>query len=158
MAFTLESGLKQSQKLVMTQSLRQAIELLQLSSIELSQKISNELLENPVLEESQLEPPQDQAESSSTEEERNPFDEIDYEAYFADAEASAPPRSLQDPGRELPTFESTLTKTTDLPTHLTWQLDLSTSSETIKAVGRAIIGNINEDGYLKASLEEKPQQ
>jgi len=150
-------NLRLSQRLVMTPSLQQAIKLLQMSKLELVEEVRQELEENPVLEESQLEPPQDQAESSSTEEERNPFDEIDYEAYFADAEASAPPRSLQDPGQELPTFESTLTESTDLPTHLTWQLDLSTSSETIKAVGRAIIGNINEDGYLKASLEEIQQ-
>ena len=35
----------------MTQSLKQAIELLQLSTIELYEKITNELVDNPVLEE-----------------------------------------------------------------------------------------------------------
>ncbi len=44
-------GLRQSQKLVMTQDLRQSIELLSLSTIELNDKIQNELLENPMLEE-----------------------------------------------------------------------------------------------------------
>jgi RNA polymerase sigma-54 factor len=150
-------NLRLSQRLVMTPSLQQAIKLLQMSKLELVDEVRQELEENPVLEESQLEPPQEQADSASSDDERNPFDEIDYEAYFADAEASAPPRSLREVGQELPSFESTLTKSTDLPTHLIWQLDLSTSEDTTKAAGRAIIGNINEDGYLKASLQEIQQ-
>ncbi len=51
MPVSLHVGIKQTQKLVMTQSLKQAIELLQLSTIELSERISEELLENPVIEE-----------------------------------------------------------------------------------------------------------
>lgn len=42
---------RQTQKLVMTQDLRQSIELLSLSTLELSDKIQNELLENPLLDE-----------------------------------------------------------------------------------------------------------
>ncbi len=51
MTISLQTGLKQSQKLVMTRSLQQAIELLQLSTVELYDRISDELVENPVLEE-----------------------------------------------------------------------------------------------------------
>ncbi|HPI90681.1 MAG TPA: RNA polymerase sigma-54 factor, partial [Spirochaetota bacterium] len=51
MAVSLQLGLKQNQKLILTQSLKQAIELLQLSTLELADKISEELLNNPVLEE-----------------------------------------------------------------------------------------------------------
>ena len=43
--------LKLSQKLIMTPQLQQAIKLLQLSRLELSQTLAQELLENPVLEE-----------------------------------------------------------------------------------------------------------
>jgi len=43
--------LKLSQKLIMTPQLQQAIKLLQLSRLELVQSISQELIENPVLEE-----------------------------------------------------------------------------------------------------------
>ncbi len=42
---------KQTQKLIMTQDLRQSIELLPLSTQELSERIQNELIENPMLEE-----------------------------------------------------------------------------------------------------------
>ena len=46
---------RQSQKLVMTQDLRQSIELLALSTLELSDKIQSELLENPLLEDTNSE-------------------------------------------------------------------------------------------------------
>lgn len=42
---------KQSQKLIMTQGLRQSIELLPLSTIELADKIQDELVDNPLLDE-----------------------------------------------------------------------------------------------------------
>lgn len=51
MSFSLQTGLNQSQKLVMTRTLKQAIELLQLSTVELYEQISRELIDNPVLEE-----------------------------------------------------------------------------------------------------------
>jgi len=143
-----------SQRLVMTPSLQQAIKLLQMSKLELVEEVQQELLENPVLEESQVE-----SEASSSEEESkdDPFDDIDYEAYFADVESSPTPRAPRETGEELPTFENTLAKPQDLPAHLIWQLDLSTSSDTVKEIGRAIIGNVDEDGYLKADIEEIQQ-
>ncbi|MBN2434307.1 MAG: RNA polymerase factor sigma-54 [Spirochaetes bacterium] len=54
MAVSLSIGLKQTQRLAMTQSLRQSIEMLQLSSLELAETISHELESNPVLEEVSL--------------------------------------------------------------------------------------------------------
>jgi RNA polymerase sigma-54 factor len=51
MPVSVKLGLKQTQRLTLTQSLKQSIELLQLSTNELSQRISEELVENPVLEE-----------------------------------------------------------------------------------------------------------
>lgn len=50
MGVNLGLGLRQTTGLVMTQSMRQAIEMLQLSTIELVQSINQELLENPLLE------------------------------------------------------------------------------------------------------------
>ncbi len=51
MAVSLKLGIKQTQRLNLTQSLRQSIEILQLSSLELAEIISEELQQNPVLEE-----------------------------------------------------------------------------------------------------------
>ena len=50
-AITSKLNLKQTQKLVMTAQLHQAIEILQLPSLELEQRIKQELVENPFLEE-----------------------------------------------------------------------------------------------------------
>ena len=51
MAFELKQNLKLSQQLVMTPQLQQAIKLLQLSRLELTDLITQEMEENPLLEE-----------------------------------------------------------------------------------------------------------
>ena len=51
MAFELKQNLKLAQQLVMTPQLQQAIKLLQLSRLELVDLISQEIEENPLLEE-----------------------------------------------------------------------------------------------------------
>ncbi len=50
MAFGPRLDLRQTQSLVMTPQLRQAIQLLQYSNLEASQFIEDELLKNPLLE------------------------------------------------------------------------------------------------------------
>ena len=54
MAFELKQSMKLAQQLVMTPQLQQAIKLLQLSRLELVNLASQELQENPLLEESSL--------------------------------------------------------------------------------------------------------
>jgi RNA polymerase sigma-54 factor len=155
MALEQKLSVRMSQRLVMTPSLQQAIKLLQMSRLELAEEVQQELLENPVLEESaeQAEP----AEAEPREEERDdPLAEIDFDSYFQDVEGYTPPRSYE-PTDGLPTFENTLAEPTNLADHLLWQLDVSTNEPRIQEIGRAIIGNINEDGYLRATLEEIQQ-
>jgi len=151
-------SLKMSQRLVMTPSLQQAIKLLQMSKLELVEEIQQEMVENPVLEEAQLEGQTERqdGEGAETESKEDPFQDIDYESYFQDVDQGYVPsgRSQRDVGSELPSFENTLAEPQDLTGHLTWQLDMSVSSPTLKEIGRSIIGNLNEDGYLRASLEE----
>jgi len=164
MALEQKLSVRMSQRLIMTPSLQQAIKLLQMSKLELVEEIQQEMLENPVLEEVQEEPPATpepqetetpRAEAESAPEERkDPFEDIDYESYFQDVENDPIPRPPVDRNEELPSFENTLAKPPNLADHLVWQLDLSTSSALRKDIGRAIIGNLNEDGYLKATLEE----
>jgi RNA polymerase sigma-54 factor len=162
MALEQKLSIKMSQRLVMTPSLQQAIKLLQMSKLELVEEVQQELLENPVLEESQqveaaATPEKQEADSGEEQPAKDPFEEIDYESYFQDVESSYTPRTPREFNQELPTFENTLAERTNLADHLTWQLDMSTSSEQVKALGRAIIGNIDEDGYLKATEEEIEQ-
>jgi RNA polymerase sigma-54 factor len=159
MALEQKLSARLSQRLVMTPSLQQAIKLLQMSKLELVEEVQEELLENPVLEEAQPEAaPGESSESEQAEgdEGADPFEDIDYEAYFQDYEEYTPRQAIET-GPELPTFEATLAETVDLADHLTWQLDLSTHSEETKQIGRAIIGNLNDDGYLRATVEEIQQ-
>src|SRR5450432_2360031 len=171
MALEQKLHLKLSQKLIMTPSLQQAIKLLQLSKLELQEVLNQELLENPLLEETAEEVKAEEAETDTTDQktdadeaaktvedstkdkEKDSFDEIDYDAYFQDyIEYGYNPRMSED-HEEFP-IENTLTRPPNLTDHLTWQLSMSEASPRIKDVGAFIIGNIDEDGYLRASMEE----
>jgi RNA polymerase sigma-54 factor len=169
MALEQKLHLKLSQKLIMTPSLQQAIKLLQLSKLELQEVLNQELLENPLLEETAEEVKTEDAEAESqektqTEEEakaaepqkekdKDSFDEIDYDAYFQDyIEYGYNPR-MSEEHEEFP-IENTLTRPPNLTDHLTWQLMMSDSSPRIKEIGQFIIGNIDEDGYLRATNDE----
>jgi RNA polymerase sigma-54 factor len=161
-----------SQRLIMTPSLQQAIKLLQMSKLELVDEIQQELNENPVLEEALEEGPAaerteneptpaeaagkaETADAETSEAETvDPFEHIDYESYFQDVEGTYVPRTPIETGEALPSFENTLAEKQDLAGHLIWQLDMSASTDRDKEIGRAIIGNLNEDGYLRASVPE----
>ena len=170
MALEQKLHLKLSQKLIMTPSLQQAIKLLQLSKLELQEVLNQELLENPLLEESaeEVKTEEVQAEEAKTEneqaaeappveakkEEKDSFDEIDYDAYFQDyIEYGYNPRGMGEEHEEFP-IENTLTRPPNLSDHLTWQLSMSDASPRTKEIAQFIIGNIDEDGYLRASNDE----
>ncbi len=160
MALEQRLSIRMSQRLVMTPSLQQAIKLLQMSRMELAEEIQQELLENPVLEESLAEPTsqetnEQEGQASSEEKEAGEaFEEIDYEAYFENLDAGMPPPPPREIREDLPSFETMLTKPQDLAEHLTWQLEMNITDPRRKEIGEAIIGNLNHDGYLQATLEE----
>ena len=155
----------------MTPSLQQAIKLLQLSKLELQEVLNQELLENPLLDESTEEvkteetqaeevKAENEAEDAKTpetkaeEKEKDSFDEIDYDAYFQDyIEYGYNPRGMGEEHEEFP-IENTLTRPPNLADHLSWQLSMSDASPRTKEIAQFIIGNIDEDGYLRASDEE----
>jgi RNA polymerase sigma-54 factor len=162
-------NLKMSQKLIMTPSLQQAIKLLQLSKLELQEVLNEELLENPLLEEqaeeetAKAEEEQKAEQEAQTEEkaekereqeeEKDAFDEIDYDAYFQDyIDYGYNPR-MREEYDEFP-IENTLTRPPNLWDHLTWQLNMSDAPDDLKEIGTFLIGNIDEDGYLRVSQEE----
>ncbi len=173
MALEQKLHLKLSQKLIMTPSLQQAIKLLQLSKLELQEVLNQELLENPLLEETAEEVKAEEAEAEAQEakaadgqeepkktetaeqeKEKDSFDEIDYDAYFQDyIEYGYNPRGMGEEHEEFP-IENTLTRPPNLTDHLTWQLSMSDASPNVKEIGAFIIGNIDEDGYLRATNEE----
>lgn len=159
MALEQRLNLKLAQRLVMTPSLQQAIKLLQMSKLELVEEVQQELVENPVLEEALGDGGSagDATEASGDDDGgKDPLDEIDFESYFRDVEGYRP-RPASEASAELPAFENTLAEATSLSGHLEWQLDLNATDAKTKEIGRAIIGNLNADGYLRATLEEIQQ-
>lgn len=155
-------NMKLSQNLVMTQSLQQAIKLLQLSKLELETLINQELEENPVLEETSTETSlspeetKDRLKESKTDEigpDSAAMEEVDVDYFFEDYIEYQNRRTVSEE-RELPSFENTLSQPTSLLNHLTWQLDLTALDEKSREVAETIIGNLDNDGYLKATSEE----
>jgi RNA polymerase sigma-54 factor len=154
MTISLQTGLKQSQKLVMTRSLQQAIELLQLSTIELYDRISDELVENPVLEEdgavmsSQTAPGPDMetgvARNLSGDESLITRGE-EQRVMYEDASDTGYP---DEEDRKRNYFENITAQEESLTEHLLWQARMSASDERELNIYQAIITSINENGFL----------
>ncbi|MGA7236376.1 MAG: RNA polymerase factor sigma-54 [Bryobacteraceae bacterium] len=212
--------LRVAQKQILTPGLVQMVTVLQLNRLELKEMLTQEMVKNPVLEESGeegdevtpeellplLEPDrvadpadreildatvldatsaldgsladvaingsifadaEESAASAVTESEvtvapdplletpaaTDPFDEIDFGSFFDD---------YLDPGYkspasesvEKPSFETFLSAPVTLGQHLREQLSVTVMSEAVRDAAESIIGNLDEDGYVSASLEE----
>ena len=162
MAIQQKLGLSQrlSQRLILTPSLQQAIKLLPLTTLELAEVLEQEVMENPLLEEV---PTQDtmsvdemsQEEAKDDVERLDPLKEIDVEKFFEDYLDDRDHRRTRNSEiPEMPPIENTLTEKPDLYDHLLWQLHMSVSDELVREIGDAIIQNVDEDGMLRASVEE----
>lgn len=163
MALEQKLSLKLSQKLVMTPSLQQAIKLLQMTRMELDTLLTQELVENPVLEES--------AEAESAEEEAPPeepvpeppangdldhtqsMENIDLDAYFGDYWEGSGTSSMMEE-RDEPPIENSLTREPDLYDHLLWQLHMAEIGPRQREIAELLIGNLDPDGFLVATPEE----
>ncbi len=181
MALELKQTVGLSQQLVITPQLQQAIKLLQLSRIELVEMVQQELLENPVLEEtgedgeSDATTPNAKSDSETTQENsaetaETPLREtgpeevggqdgdlkeptnFDWENYIGSYNAPGNTSTLVPD--DLPTYETTLTERESLQDHLIWQLHLSEFAPLEEEIGLELIGNFNDDGYLQTPTEE----
>ncbi len=170
MALELRQSLKLSQQLVMTPQLQQAIKLLQLSRLELQQAVREELEVNPALEEEVEGAPEEQegteaspqveaqagTESAEAPPSRELIDRVDWDYYFGDGAAAAGPRGDRDRDEEdgRPYYENLLTRKPSLAEYLEMQVNLSTEDEGLREIASYLIGNIDDNGYLKVSAEE----
>lgn len=83
----------------------------------------------------------------------DPFDEIDFGSFF-DEYLDPGYKSPAAESVEKPSFETFLSAPVTLGDHLHSQLSVSVLSGEIRDAAEAIIGNLDEDGYVSASLEE----
>src|SRR6267378_2475536 len=141
------------QKLILTPSLQQAIKLLPMSTLELVDLLGQEMVENPMLEEVPTEELQP-ADPAAASEKSDTWDDSDYEYFFGDyLDDGYRPRTPQEV-KELPPIENTLSTSASLSDHLMWQLSMQSDEPLLREIGSAIIGNLDDDGYLVATLDE----
>jgi RNA polymerase sigma-54 factor len=162
---TLQTRL--GQQLSLTPQLRQAIRLLQLSSLELEAELNTALESNPLLERDEEtdsfgdangEPPES-GPASDTEADTPPSDDaIAGERDPAEGdgdwyESSLGTRERRGNGDEEPE-EMTAAAPVDLHEHLLWQLRLSHLPARDLAIGEALVEAISDDGYLGCPLDD----
>lgn len=170
---TQRLDLRQSQNLVMTPQLQQAIKLLQMTNAELTDYLEEELEKNPLLEKAAPEGEATESEAAPEMEARNERDEVEKEFDEAwtgneseSAQASNTPdyetgtmagvgaggnRNFDDPELSL---ENTLTETKTLRDTLQEQLSLETEDARDRMIGGLLIDMLDEAGYLRVSTED----
>jgi RNA polymerase sigma-54 factor len=163
MALEQKLSLKLAQKLVMTPSLQQAIKLLQMTRMELDTLLTQELVENPVLEETgdvveeEAAPREEERQEAPTNGDEinhgESMENIDLDAYFGDYWEGQGHSSMMEE-REEPPIENSLTREPDLYDHLLWQLHMADVDPRQREIAELIIGNLNPDGFLAATAEE----
>lgn len=160
----LKQDIKLTQGLTMTPQLQQAIRLLQMSRLELTETLQKELLENPVLEDS-LEgrdaregPEMGTLEAQIAEDDRRVVDEgqnqkdvIDWERYLENHSLQAPLGGSRSGGREdeFPGHESVANDARGLVEHLCWQLQMGDYAEDELRFASLVLGNLDDAGYLR---------
>ncbi len=150
----------------MTPQLQMAIKLLQLSKLELVDMITQELENNPALEEVQetagddlydkqpdqsMELGDNQIKEVKVDE--NIQEDIDWSNYLD--EYNTPGRNnIETERRDAPTYETFIAGKKSLADHLLWQLMMTLPTKEEENIGSLIIGNINRDGYLEITVDE----
>ena len=145
--------IEQSQKLVMTPELIQAIQILQFNTQELDNFVQEQLLVNPVLEQDQEKETPENADEERADRESEKldwkefirsgsYDDISYKGY----------RSGDDDRPD--SFERYVSNDVTLPEHLMFQYQFATMDKGCRRVGRYIIESLDENGYMTSTTEE----
>ena len=168
--------LKLSQHLTLTPQLQQSIRLLQLSTVELNQELERYLAENPLLERSDLGPPDENAapappngtapagetlrqegereEIARTESREEPPNFAEDHGFSDEHVGTGASRREDDERDDWTQFAAAVPT---LHEHLEAQLALVGVTERDRRIAAMVIGHLDEDGYLKQDLEELRQ-
>src|SRR5215212_6032742 len=152
----MRTGLSQHtslrQELRVNPRLYQAMDMLYMPMMDLQQHLKQELLANPFLE--LLEPEDEAPEQKDAEQEKEQKEkeqEMDWEEILLNGFEVGGTREQYE---QLEYTEPVTVETRDLIDHLREQLQMMTLSPRQLLLGEEFLGNINEEGYLAASLEE----
>ena len=176
MALSPRLDLRQSQSLVMTPQLQQAIKLLQLSQAELMAFVEQELERNPLLERDE-QAAEGRVEASIAESAPATSAETAAEAEaterWADAAGSEGEGKLDLAGdpvawqslerrpaveEDLPGLDQTLTRPPTLRDHLLDQLHLDLREPAERLIGLHLLELVDEAGYVQGDLDEVAQR
>jgi len=157
--------MQQKPQLVMTPRLRQAIKVLAMPRLELQQHLKQELEQNPILDEvldDELEIDEELKEEELDPELNEPEENLDredsetdisWEDCFDDTLSTSEKEAWEHHDNDN-LYREDVAKQDSLQDFLSEQLDLYQLSDLKYRIGEAIIGNIDDDGYLKASVPE----
>ncbi|MFY9119943.1 MAG: RNA polymerase sigma-54 factor, partial [Syntrophomonadaceae bacterium] len=150
MKLTHDIFLEQQQKLLMTPELRQAIAILQMSTLELGEHIQKEMEENPFLEEREPEevPEQEKREAEAEAEANNALEQ--WMEYHSDRDYGYIPQERE----EEKSFENYVTSRPSLVEHLEFQLRMLSRDDQDLPIGEYLIGSNDDNGYLTVELAE----
>jgi RNA polymerase sigma-54 factor len=155
----MRTGLSQHtslrQELRVNPRLYQAMDMLYMPMMDLQQHLKQELLANPFLE--LLEPEEEAPEPLTAEQEKQQEkqkekqDEVDWEEILLNGFEVGGTREQYE---QLEYNEPVTVETRNLIDHLREQLQMLTLTPRQLLLAEEFLGNINEEGYLAASLEE----
>lgn len=159
MKMGFELNLSQTQKLIMTPELRQAIQILQFNNVELMEFIYKQLEVNPFLESvdnrNQESASGDDRDNDSSYEKDNSNDEIDWKEItekYDDLSYKAYEKNVDVDEKQ--SFESYTSKKMSLKDHLMVQLGVSVKTSKEKRIGEFIIESLDNKGYLGCSIQD----
>lgn len=146
--------LEQSQKLIMTPELRQAIQMLQYTSLELNNYIKQEMEVNPLLE---WEKPVEEVQEVADTEIKSDETEIDWKEYLEKYDDISYKVEV-DKNKKHYSFENYTSYGETLKDYLIEQLNMINIDTPDYKTGEYIIQNIDNNGYLIANIEEIAEQ
>lgn len=164
MNIKFDLNITQTQKLVMTQEMRQSIEILQLTAMELKGLVETEIMENPVLEFNEVSikevvPVNEDGGPLKGEvvQEKPPKEEIQWEEYFhsmenADYRGQTQLSTVPDDEYGFEKFTSQ-EKTLNEYLHFQFKMLKKSLSEQEKRIGEYLIDCIDDNGYLIIDMD-----
>ncbi|HAU31528.1 MAG: RNA polymerase, sigma 54 subunit, RpoN [Desulfotomaculum sp. 46_296] len=148
--------MEQTQKMMITPGLRQAIMVLQLSMVDLNSYLEQQLQENPMLE---FEEESDQQEIGRLASETGLGDDEyefdpEWQDYFQDSSDLGFLKPEKETDQENSNYENYIRQEYGLVEFLCDQLNLVINNTRQRLIGRYLIGNLDENGYLQVSVDE----